>query len=123
MMKEIDQAELKDIISSYGFDNLIFEKYMQVEPDTAVYIFHDDKNAKYILLVADYLGGYEEFELPHEFTFDYYPEKSICFNAVHRFPFVGDAPKAAKGYIDDNHLKTKTSTGDICMLFGVDNLE
>lgn len=123
MMKEISQTELKEIIASYGFEGLSFEKFIQVEPDTAVYIFHDDKNAKYVLLVADYLGGYDEFNLPHEFAFDYYPDNKVTFDAVRRFSYINNAPKAAVNYIDDDHLKTQATTGDVCMLFGADNLK
>ncbi|MBQ3353334.1 hypothetical protein IJG89_03280 [Candidatus Saccharibacteria bacterium] len=122
-MKKISQIELNKIVASYGFGNLSFKEYMQVEPDTALYILCDDKGAYYILLVSDYLGGYDEIKLPHRFMFDYYPEKKIRFDAICSFSYVDNAPKAAADYIDDNHLKTQASTGDICMLFSVDKLK
>ena len=120
-MKELKEKELKEIIASYGLGDLVFERFVQVEPDTAMYVFHDN-DTKYVLLVADYLGGYDEFELPHEFKFDYYPDRRVKFNAIRRLSYVDDASKAAINYVDDMHLVTQASTGDVCMLFGVDNV-
>lgn len=40
-MYKINEAELKEIIGSYGLDDLIFDALRWVEPDTAIYIFHD----------------------------------------------------------------------------------
>ena len=34
-----------------------------------------------------------------------------------------DAKKKADEYIDDEHYRTKASTGDVCMLFIVDELK
>ena len=38
-MNRINELELKEIISSYGLSNLVFDKFKQVEPDTALYFF------------------------------------------------------------------------------------
>ena len=121
-MEKIAGDELAEIIASYSLEDLVFERFVQVEPDTAIYIFHDNKGAKYVLLVADYLGGYDEFELPHKFVFDYYPDRIVKFDAVRKFPYVHNAPKATLNYEDSKHLVTQASTGDVCMLFGVDNV-
>lgn len=43
-MNKIDEAEIKEIIKSYGLDDLVFDTFMQVEPDTALYIFHAKDN-------------------------------------------------------------------------------
>lgn len=106
---------------SYGLKNLIFDQSCVVEPDTILYFLHDDK-ASYILVAADYLGGYEKIDLPCDFNYDYYPNMVVKFRAYHRFSYIDGAKKRAKGYIDDDHLWTKTSTGDVCMLFACDEI-
>ena len=53
-MNRINELELKEIISSYGLSNLVFDKFKQVEPDTALYIFHDHVDVKDSLIVADF---------------------------------------------------------------------
>lgn len=72
-MKEIDSKELTEIIESYGQTDLTFSKSLQVEPDTTLYTFYSNDNVPYVLIAADYLGGYEEYDLPHIFIFDYGP--------------------------------------------------
>lgn len=122
-MREIDKEELKEIIESYGLGNLVFDVFKQVEPDTALYIFHDEDNvnANYCLIVADYLDN--DIELPCDFEYDYYPNNTVKFRAINAFSYINDAKKKAIGYIDDNHYRTKASTGDVCMLFAVDKLK
>ena len=55
-MKRINDAEIIKIIQAYGFKNLFFEMYLELDPDTSAYIFHDANDGKYLLLVSDYLG-------------------------------------------------------------------
>lgn len=123
-MYKLPEKELKDIIKSYGFNNLILDTWGQVEPDSAIYIFHNSKKEYFILFVADYLGGYDEIEYPHEFDFDDgYGYTKIKFVADKPYSYVDNAPKRAIGYIDDAHLWTKASTGDVCMLFNASNIQ
>lgn len=88
-----------------------------------LYIFRKG-GANYILYAADYLGGYEDLDMPHNFAFDDgYPYSKVSFRAIKIFSYKKDAKKKADGYIDDNHYWTKASTGDIYMLFAVDELK
>ena len=122
-MHKIDEVELKEIIESYGLNDLVFETFKQVEPDTALYIFHDktDKN-KYCLIASDFLDN--NIELPCNFEFDYYPDSIVKFKATHVFSYIDGAKKKAEGYIDDNHYRTiSDGGGGVCMLFAVDKLE
>ena len=120
-MHKIDEVELKEIIESYGMTDLIFETFKQVEPDTALYIFHDNNNKKYCLIASDFLD--DNIELPCDFEFNYYPDCIIKFTVVHIFSCVDDAKKKAEGYIDDNHYRTISDNGGVCMLFAVDELK
>ena len=54
-MHKIDKVELKEIIESYGLNDLVFDTFKQVEPDTTLYIFHDkdNKKNKYCLMASD----------------------------------------------------------------------
>ena len=106
-MNRIDGFELKEIIGSYGLSNLVFDKFKQVEPDTALYIFHDNGDVKYCLIVADFLD--DNIEFPCDFRFDYYSDALVRFRAV--------------GYVDDNHYRTVANNGDVCMLFTIEGLE
>lgn len=117
-MKRINDAEIIKIIQAYGFKNLFFEMYLELDPDTSAYIFHDANDGKYLLLVSDYLGGYEGLKMPHDFVFDYgEPYSDIRFKAIKSYSYLDDSEKKAEGYIDDKHLWTMASTGDVCMLF------
>ncbi|MFC2702606.1 MAG: hypothetical protein ACFN3A_02235 [Candidatus Nanosyncoccus sp.] len=118
---EISKKELSEIIESYGFDNLVFDSFKQVEPDTALYIFHDERGARYCLIVADFLT--DDIEMPCDFIYDYYTDTTIKFRAIKQYSYIENASKKANGYIDDKKHLTKTSTGDICILLSVDNLE
>ena len=123
---EIDKNELAEIIESYGLSNLVFDTFRWVEPDTAIYIYHDKNNIKikYCLMASDYLGGYEDLELPYDFEFDYeHPYSKGSFRAVKIFQYKNNAKKKADGYIDDNHYWTKASNGYVCMLFAVEDLK
>ena len=123
-MNIIDEAELKEIIESDGLDNLVFEAFRQVEPDTALYIFHDknNKKIKYCLMASDFLD--DDIELPCDFEFDYYPDNVVKFRAIRIFSYVDGAKKKAEGYIDDNHYRTMSNNGGgVCMLFAVDELK
>ncbi len=124
MLNPIPQDELFEILESYGIDGVSFDSSWDVGPDSMVYVFSDKYGAKYVLLVADYLGGYEEIEVPCNFEFDYgFPYSKVSFRAVKVFAYKDNAKKKAEGYIDDNHYWTIASTGDVCMLFGVDELK
>lgn len=124
MMEEISEKELIEILKSYGVSDASFLVSKRVTPDSMVYVFADEKSANYVLYAADYLGGYEDLDMPHDFKFDYgFPYDKISFRAVRVFSYVDKAKKKADGYIDDNHYWTKASTGDVCMLFGVDEIE
>lgn len=122
-MNKINESELKEIIDSYGLNDLVFDTFRQVEPDTALYIFHNEDNAeiKYCLIASDYLD--DNIEFPCDFEFDYYPDASVKFRAIRIFSYVDGAKKKAEGYVDDNHYRTVSSTGDVCMLFAVDELK
>lgn len=123
-MNRIEQGELVEILSSYGVEGVFYDGAKQVTPDSTIYIFSDKKGAKYVLLSSDYLGGYEEFEMPYDFEFDDgFPYQKVSFRAVKVFSYKKDAKKKADGYIDDKCYWTKASTGDICMLFAIDELK
>ena len=120
-MNRIDGFELKEIIGSYGLSNLVFDKFKQVEPDTALYIFHDNGDVKYCLIVADFLD--DNIEFPCDFRFDYYSDALVRFKATYAFSYVKNAKKRAVGYVDDNHYRTVANNGDVCMLFTIEGLE
>ena len=124
MMSSITRDELREILDSYGVGEVSYDSSWRITPDSMIYIFSDKHGAKYVLLAADYLGGYEEFEMPYDFEFDDgFPYSKASFRAVKVFSYKEDAKKKADGYIDDKHYWTRASTGDICMLFGVDELK
>lgn len=124
MMRMIPEEELIIILESYGVGDVFYITSKRVTPDSMVYVFADEKGANYVLYAADYLGGYEDLDMPHDFEFDYgFPYDKISFRAVRVFSYVDKAKKKADGYIDDNHYWTKASTGDVCMLFGVDEIK
>ena len=122
-MERISDEELKEIIESYGLDDLVFDTFKQVEPDKALYVFHgkEDTGMKYCLIVADYLDS--NIELPCSFKFDYYPDSFVSFKANRIISYVDNAKKTTDEYIDDNHYLTMASTGDVCMFLGVDELK
>ena len=123
-MHRIDETELKEIIESYGLDDLVFETFKHAEPDIDLYIFHDKDNEanKYCLMASDYMDN--EIELPYDFEFDYYPGSIVKFRVIRIFSCIDGAKKKAKGYIDDNHyLAISDNGGGVCMLFAIDNLE
>ena len=122
-MYKINQDELMEILKSYGIEDLVFDKFIEVEPDTSLYVFHDDRNNPYCLVTTDYPGGYFDVTLPCDFEYDYYPDSTVKFHAICNFLYVKCATKKAEGYIDDGHLLTKVSTGDICVLYVCDYLE
>ena len=123
-MRMIPEEELIKILESYGVGDVFYITSKRVTPDSMVYVFADEKGANYVLYVADYLGGYEDLDMPHDFEFDYgFPYDKTSFRAVRVFSYVDKAKKKADGYIDDNHYWTKASTGDVCMLFGVDEIK
>ena len=117
-MEILPHDELKAILHSYNVDGLSFDDAKQVSPDMTIYFFHDKEKTTYVLLAADYLGGFEDKTLPYNFEFNYgHPYSEITFNAIQSFSYSENAPQKATEYIDDNHLWTKASTGDLCMLF------
>ena len=120
-MNRINEFELKEIINSYGLNDLVFDMFKQVEPDAALYFFHDNDSVKYCLIAADFLDGNIEF--PCDFRFNYYSDTLVRFRATHALSYVKDAKKIAVGYVDDNHYRTVANTGDVCMLFVIDELE
>lgn len=119
MKKYIDKDELNEILDSYNLKGLIIDYHRSVEPDTDIYIFHDKNNKQYCLIASDYLS---ETELPCEFIFEYYRDDSAYFRAVKQFSYTKGAPKAAEDYIDDNHFRTMASTGDVCMMYEIEDL-
>ena len=124
MMDKIPQDELSEILHSYNIDGLSFDRAKQVEPDMMLNFFHDEEKTNYAQLAADYLGGYEDKELPYDFEFDYgYPYNKVSFRATKVFSYSSKAEKKADGHIDDEHLWTKASTGDVCMLFACSDLK
>lgn len=120
-MNRVNELELKEIIGSYGLSNLVFDKFKQVELDTALYIFHDNGDVKYCLIVADFLD--DNIEFPCDFRFDYYSDALVRFKATYAFSYVKNAKKRAVGYVDDNHYRTVANNGDVCMLFTIEGLE
>lgn len=120
-MHEIPKNELKEILESYGLYEASFDTFKQAEPDTALYFFHDKNNTRYCLIASDYIDG--DIELPCDFEYDYYPNDNIKFRVVYIFSYLKNAKKKASGYIDDEHYRTMASTGDVCMLFAIDELE
>ena len=123
MMNKISEDELNDILESYGVSGLVFEGSKWVTPDSMIYVFLDKDGTSYVLYAADFLGGYEDLDMPHDFEFDDgYPYSKVSFRAVKIFSYKEDAEKKALGYTDDNHYWTKASTGDVCMLFAVEGL-
>ena len=124
MMNRIKQDELIEILNSYGIENVFYNDSKQISPDSMVYIFSGKDGVRYVLLSADYLGGYEKLKMPYDFEFDDgLPYSKVSFRAVKVFSYKKNAKKKAKGYIDDNHYWTKASTGDVCMLFAIDGLK
>lgn len=123
-MRMIPEEELIKILESYGVGDVFYITSKRVTPDSMVYVFADEKGANYVLYAADYLGGYEDLGMPHDFEFNYgFPYDKVSFRAVRVFSYVDDAKKKADDRIDDNHYWTKASTGDVCMLFGVDEIK
>ena len=120
-MNKINELELKEIISSYGLNDLVLDIFKQVEPDTALYFFHDNDNVKYCLIASDFLD--DNIEFPCDFRFNYYPDALVRFNATYAFSYVKNAKKKAMGYVDDNHYRTVANNGDACMLFTIEGLE
>ena len=124
MMEKISEDELMEILKSYGVEDVSHAASKWVTPDSMVYVFSDKRGVNYVLYVADYLGGYEDLDMPHDFEFDYgYPYSRVSFRAVKIFSYKDGAEKKADRYIDDDHYWTEASTGDVCMLFGVDELK
>jgi len=124
MMEKISEEELMEILGSYGVSDASFFASKRVTPDSMVYAFADEKGANYVLYAADYLGGYENLDLPHDFEFDDgYPYSKVSFRAVRVLSYADDAKKKAESDIDENHYWTRASTGDVCMLFAVDELK
>lgn len=119
MKKYISNNELSEILASYDLKDLIFDYYKSVEPDTDIYIFHDKNNRQYCLIASDYL---DETEMPCEFIFEYYKDDSAYFRAIKRFSYEPEATKAAVGYVDDGNFRTMASTGDVCMMYEVEDL-
>ena len=120
-MEKISKPELVEILKSYGLCNLIFDFFRQVEPDTAIYVFHDEENIQYCLVAADYL--FDDAKMPYYFEYSYYSNAVVKFRAIKQLSYIENAPKKAVGYIDDEKHRTKASTGDVCMLYVIDDLE
>ena len=124
MMEKISEEELMEILESYGVNGVSYVTSKRVTPDSMIYVFVDEEGANYVLYAADYLGGYEDLDLPHDFEFnDGDPYSKVSFRAVSVFSYVDDAKKKAESDIDEKHYWTRASTGDVCMLFAVDEIE
>lgn len=65
----LSKEERKEILDAYGRGNLIENGHYQVEPDVWVYLFHDENNKKYVLIVADYIDYYYD-AFPHLLKFE-----------------------------------------------------
>lgn len=124
MMDKISEEELMEILESYDVGDVSYVTSKWVTPDSMIYVFSDKKGANYVLYAADFLGGYEDLEMPHDFEYDDgHPYSKVSFRAVKIFSYRDDARNKADDCVDDNHYWTKASTGDICMLFAVDELK
>lgn len=88
MMEKIDQHELAEILDSYGINGVFYNTSKLVTPDSMIYIFSDKGGANYILYAADYLGGYEDLDMSHDFAFDDgYPYSKVSFRAIKIFSY------------------------------------
>lgn len=65
----LSKEERKEVLSAYGYDNLVEDDHYQVEPDTWIYLFHSIEGEKYILIVADYIDYYFDV-FPHLLKFN-----------------------------------------------------
>ena len=124
-MKQLQYAELNEILRAYGFSELKLDRYLSVEPDRDIYLFRDAAGQQYALIVADYFGDMSNLEIPYHVWYDYFdpPYAKIDFQATKFYSYLDGAPVAAKGYIDDDHYWTKTSAGDLCMFCQVADLK
>ena len=66
----LTKSEREIAASAYGFKNLVEDDHYQVDYDVWVYLFHDENNKKYVLIVADYIDYYYDV-FPHLLKFDY----------------------------------------------------
>ena len=66
----LTKSERGIAVSAYGFKNLVEDDHYQVDYDVWVYLFHDENNKKYVLIVADYID-YDYDVFPHLLKFDY----------------------------------------------------
>ena len=57
-------------MSAYECEDLIEDGHYQVDHDVWVYLFHDNNNKKFVLIVADYIDYYYDV-FPHLLKFDY----------------------------------------------------
>lgn len=88
MMKKVDQHELAEILDSYGINDVFYNTSKWVTPDSMIYIFSDKGGVNYILYAADYLGGYEDLDMSHDFAFDDgYPYSKVSFRAIKIFSY------------------------------------
>lgn len=90
-MEKISKPELVEILKSYGLYNLIFDFFRQVEPDTAIYVFHDEENIQYCLVAADYLS--DDTKMPYFFEYNYYSNAVVKFRAIKQLSYIENAPK------------------------------
>lgn len=66
----LTKSEREIAVSAYGFKNLVEDDHYQVDYDVWVYLFHDENNKKYVLIVADCIDYYYDV-FPHPLKFDY----------------------------------------------------
>lgn len=119
---EIEQSELQEILASYGKSSLVFDAYKPVNPDTAIYFFHDVSGVKYALVAGEFLVDYLQDQMPYNYEYDYgEPYEAVSYRAAKRLSYVNDAPKAADDANDSAHCLTQASTGDVCLLFECEN--
>lgn len=121
-MYGLNEKELQEIVIAYGLKGLVFDYYELVEPDITLYFFHNNTGLKYCLTEADYPHYAPYF--PCDFLYDHCYGGNVSFIATKQFSYLENTPKKATDYIyDDNHYLTKASSGDICMMYAIDNLK
>ncbi|MBQ5812289.1 hypothetical protein IIW29_01800 [Candidatus Saccharibacteria bacterium] len=86
----LSNAERKEIMAAYGFEDYTEINHYEVGPDTWIYLF-EHNNKKYILIVTDYLGDYEFDDFPHLLRFDDNEFKKAEFVLQREIPIEDDS--------------------------------
>lgn len=88
----LSKEERKKILAAYDCKDFIEDGHYQVEPDVWIYLFHDENNKKYILIVADYIDYYYDF-FPHLLKFNNSEFTKLEFVLQREIPVKDDPPK------------------------------